>query len=52
MTKNTEIAAATSAGAEKDPVCVVAKQTGHYMGNVTVSPSTAPLVGQPKPFKG
>ena len=52
MNKNTEIAAATKAGAEKDPVCVVAQQTGHYMGNVTVAPSSAPLIGQPKPFKG
>ena len=52
MTKNTEIAAAVAAGSEKDPVCVVAQQAGHYKGNVTVAPSSAPLVGQPKPFKG
>lgn len=52
MTKNTEIAAATQAGADKDPVCVIAKQTGYYQGNVTVAPSSAPLVGQPKPYKG
>ena len=50
--ENPKTAFATQAGAEKDPVCVVAKQTGHYMGNVTVAPSSAPLVGQPKPFKG
>jgi hypothetical protein len=52
MTKNTEIAAAVAAGSEKDPVCVVAQKAGHYMGNVTVAPSSAPLIGQPKPFKG
>jgi hypothetical protein len=52
MTKNTEIAAAVAAGSEKDPVCVVAQKAGYYKGNVSVAPSSAPLIGQPKPYKG
>jgi hypothetical protein len=52
MTKNTEIAAAVQSGSDKCPVCVIDKQIGMYQGNVTVAPSSAPLVGQPKPFKG
>lgn len=49
-TKLTEIAAAVQSGDTKCPVCVIDKQIGTYKGNVTVALSSAPLVGQPKPF--
>lgn len=51
-TKLSEVAAAVQSGSDKCPVCVIEKQIGSYKGNVTVAPTTAPLVGQPKPFKG
>ena len=51
-TKLSEVAAAVQSGADKCPVCVIDKRIGMYQGNVTVAPSSAPLVGQPKPFKG
>jgi hypothetical protein len=51
-TKLSEVAAAVQSGADKCPVCVIDKQIGMHQGNVTVAPSSAPLVGQPKPFKG
>lgn len=51
-TKLSEVAAAVQSGSDKNPNCVIDKQIGMYQGNVTVAPTTAPLVGQPKPFKG
>lgn len=50
MTKLTEVAAAVQSGPDKCPICVIDKQVGMYQGNVTVAPTTAPLVGQPKPY--
>jgi hypothetical protein len=51
-TNLSQVAAAVQSGDTKCPVCVIDKQIGMYKGNVTVAPTTAPLVGQPKPFKG
>lgn len=49
-TNLSQVAAAVQSGDTKCPVCVIEKQIGSYQGNVTVAPTTAPLVGQPKPY--
>jgi hypothetical protein len=49
-TNLSQVAAAVQSGDTKCPVCVIDKQIGMYKGNVTVAPTTAPLVGQPKPY--
>ena len=49
-TNLSQVAAAVQSGDTKCPVCVIEKQIGSYKGNVTVAPTNAPLVGQPKPY--